>query len=217
MVGFPQVVPHSPTSMFCAWAALAAAVLIQGCTSTCKIHALEVESAREPNVILRVDVDEDLQSPRWKDHVIRLDYFLLDEQRLRSIRRVRPETPATIEEAGETLRADDQEHFSVVQRWNADPSTLKTPLEQDAWGGGIESGAQVQDGRWSYRIALPFRAFIADRPEDPKKADYARPDAYELKPGREYRLWARIFGVRYIGYRQLSSNWCTLILKVPSP
>lgn len=187
-------------------------LMAQGCTSYCKIVSSRLEVATDPNVVLEVEVDADLQGPRTKDLLVRFDYVVLDAERLGLIRRVRPETPTELEKAGNDLMDDYRQRFYVSARWQDYVSEIAGAI---ARRDGIEAGTNVREGVWRYRVFLPLRgAFLDTRRNEDGTVNYHSADTYELAPGRQYLLWGQIRAVTKAPV-QLLSNICTILLVMP--
>jgi hypothetical protein len=184
----------------------------QGCTTYCRILSVRVEAVEEPNARIVVEVDADLEGSKWRDHMFRFDYVVLDDERLSLLRAVRPGTPATVAEAGDALIKDDRECFSV-NGWLREPEAER--LDLITRNGGFGPGIKLQEGRWRYTIFIPLRMIRDTWPADPTKEGCSRPDAYELKRGCEYLVWGRVFGVKFLLEPQLTSDVCKFALRVP--
>ncbi len=195
------------------WPVLFLALCGTGCTTHFKVLDVKVVAAKDPTVELVVDVDMDLGAERWKEHTARLNFVVLDPERLGRIRREHPDLPEDVEAAGEFMIRDYHWHYRVCSPWKEpfDPSQV-AEFEH----GGFSPGKKVADGLWRHRIWIPFREFQYSSP--PPKADSpdcVRSDAYCLEPGGEYLLWGEIFGTQYIGYPQFRSDHFKIKLKIP--
>lgn len=195
--------------------AFAALVLITsssvtGCTSQCTILSASVESAEEPSVWLVIDVDTDPGAPPWDKHLTRFNYVIMDQARRDRVAAVVPDLPADLSAACRALLPEVRHCFTVFATW---PKIA--PQERVDRSGAIRAGEKVGEGRWRFRMAIPFRGFTDWSPDDPQKVNYDRTDVYLLRPGHTYLLAGRLFAAQMIS-SHLISNIIEVEIRVPA-
>ena len=183
-----------------------------GRTTYFKVVSARVDSVSAPHVTISVDVDLDLQGPKWTKHTMRLDYIILDDERLDQIRTVNPSLPADVEKAGPILIREWREHYYASAWWDS-PDVGKRLMQEGE--GGFDPATSVSEGIWRHLIYVPFKNNLSDTQRSQLGGDAARPYSYSLEPGREYWLWGRVLGVMYLFEPQCESAPFALRFQVP--
>ncbi|MCE9583672.1 MAG: hypothetical protein K8T20_14405 [Planctomycetes bacterium] len=128
-------------------------------------------------VSIFVETDMDLESPKWKDHMLQFRYVVVQGGDCL--------TGSALERAKQDI--DESSRIFEVNDFRDVPDAKRRQLIEE--NGAVESLGTIAPGRWRYRIRIPVSEV-----EDDSGEDYS----YTLEPGCVYWITGRIVVIKYM-------------------